>query len=197
MTRWLVPLAALPLLGGCIIYDSTGKCHGGEACGDDGDYDHDTDVISPPVDTDTGPTDTADTAPQGIAWTVNPAMGTEGTSLVVSFVRADGADTSDVIGITVYGKGTVGALTNRGTEILAPLDLAADGGGTTLDFLVVHADGSADWLGDAFTITDADGGGTGGGGGTDTGGTDTGGGGSGGGNGGGGGTGGSGDTGGC
>ncbi|MDP2312251.1 MAG: hypothetical protein Q8P41_05045 [Pseudomonadota bacterium] len=145
----LLPLA---LLGGCIIYDTHGKCPGCE-----GDEDGWWDTGRPGGDTDTdGETDTAgDTDGSTFGFVVTPSQLEIGSTVIASLTAAGGFDFSTIEGIEVYGEVDVLAMDARADELLLTLAVPATAVAGTADLLVLLPEDRVEFLGDALTLVAA------------------------------------------
>ncbi len=167
MVRFLL---FVPLAAGCLIYDTHEK--DGRAGADWGDSGGErTDAGER---TDTGEPAASDDA--GAAFTLDPASGAIGSTLIASLTASDEFDFSTVSTVQFYTGVDVIAYQPRDAEILLSLSIPPGTTPRTADVLVLLESGEVEFLPGAFVLeaageADADGDGDGDGGRTDTGGS--------------------------
>ncbi len=153
----LVPIALA--MQGCIIYerDHFGRCEG---CEDTGDTAFDT--LTPPatdLPTEPPPPPGGTTAPEAAehAFSLDPAAGLAGTTVLVVLHHAgDPLTADDVLSVTPVGDLTVASRLDVAGEIVLALNLGATHG--PVPMLVELADGTS-WLTDEpFVVLDNPGG---------------------------------------
>jgi hypothetical protein len=161
MTRTLLTLLPLSLLGGCIIYDNTGGCRkGGDNCGwgAESGVSGDTSGLEQ-GDTaagDTAGTDTGEAADPAFA--LDPDEATAGETIIAS-LAAENFDLTTVTGVKAYGAVTLLATASRTGELLLTLqvdDAAAEG--DTVD-LLLEVGSDAQYVPAILTLHAATGGG--------------------------------------
>lgn len=144
MKTW--PFALVPLLGGCIIYDTTGKLDGDRPGHDPADDTGRVDDTGAPGD-DTG-------EPTGTKLYASPDAVEVNTTGIVH-VTADGAfDFSRVVDVQVFGAGRMTAREVAADELLLALDFADTGVAlpATVDVVLTTADGQAIFGDDLITV---------------------------------------------
>jgi hypothetical protein len=155
---FLLPLA---LLGGCVIYDTHGKCPHCDNDWDSGDWwsdTGDTDGSGGDTDTtdDTGTTGDTDTTPDAdVAFTLTPSVGEVGATFIASLTASSEFDLTTVQSLEFYGDVDVLATEARTSEILLSLSIPAAAAPGTADLLVLLPDDRVSFLPDALTIVSA------------------------------------------
>lgn len=146
MKTWL--FALVPLMGGCIIYDTTGKLDGDRP----GEHDPADDTGNVVDDTGAPGDDTGE--PTGTKLYASPdAVEVNSTGIV--HVTADGAfDFSRVVDVQVFGAGRLTAHEVATGEVLLALDFADTGVPlpATVDVVLTTADGQAIFGDDLITV---------------------------------------------
>jgi len=161
MLRWTLALAPALALGGCIIYDTNGKCRDcSDEQGGHGDHDDTGIVDSGGAVDDTGVTDTGgqvdDTSSDPSAdmkLSLTPNVGTAGTTFIAHLTSDQASfDWSLVSDVSFYGGVQVIASEPEPTELLLTLNIPSDALAGTADLLVATSDGRAFFMSDALTI---------------------------------------------
>ncbi|MFZ5482571.1 MAG: hypothetical protein ACOZNI_37760 [Myxococcota bacterium] len=146
MTRLLLPLAAL---GGCIIYDTDGKC---ARCGDDGDWYEDTGSLG---DDDGDGRGDEDPVEEEVTFSLDPNEAVAGDTFIAGLVVTEGEfDLGTVDSVEFFSGVSVCTSSLREAELL--LTLVVDGQALPgeVDMLLHLADGDVVFVEGALTIVD-------------------------------------------
>ena len=136
------------LLGGCIIYDRTGKCpectwedSGGES----------GDPSNPGGDPNESGGDDSGGEVADASFLLSPSEGLIGSVFITS-LTAENFDLSTVAESSFYGDVELVATQNRGDEILYTINVPADASIGSADLLLVMEDGTARMLEDVLSL---------------------------------------------
>ena len=157
----LLGALALSSLGGCIIYEKDvihqggGDCGPRENCDDWGWYDSaDTGGSGGSEPGDPG----QDTDETETAWMFTPNSVAPGVTSILSLTADPVFDYSTIAEVDLYGDASVCAIDVRDSEVIVTVTAFQDAvEGSTVDALIVTADGAGIWVEDALTIAPADG----------------------------------------